>query len=150
MPVGDSKISGANRLIKVDNLAHEIVVVKIADFLKTQKAGDDSDILTAQAKYEQAYFKSHDSTFVITDFGFNHRAASEDFPSRTYFLWKKENAPDKPWGVQYLCATVVNDKVVVISIIPLNQEAEMTILTHIKHIAGSFDILSSELCKSLQ
>jgi hypothetical protein len=26
----------------------------------------------------------------------------------------------------------------------------MTILTHIKHIAGSFDILSSELCKSLQ
>ena len=76
--------------IFIDDFAYESILVERVDLAKYVKSSKDIDILRAQAKHEQDYFKRADPSIVITDYGSSARKNLDGSDDRLFYLWKKE------------------------------------------------------------
>ncbi len=131
--------------IFIDDMAYESMLVDRADFEKYIKGSKPIDILRAQAKYEQDYFKKMDPSLVITDFG-PPSNANDGTNDRSFYLWKKENPPGKQAATQYLLSTLIKDRVVVLSIMLKASVAQDDVFLQIQKYTGKFDTISGEQC----
>lgn len=136
-------------IIFIDNIAYESIVKDkdrsdIKKYIKGSKAGD---ILLAEAKQQQDYVKSVVPSIVITDFGISSGNDPDGSEGRAFYLWKKENPPGKEAATQYFCSTVVNDGVVVLSIMLIKPTvSEEDVFRQLREYTSHFDTLSGDKC----
>jgi hypothetical protein len=127
-------------------MAYESMLEDRADFAKYIKGSKPIDILRAQAKYEQDYYKRIVPSIVITDFGppSNQTDGRDD---HSFYLWKKENPPGKEAATQYLVSTLVKDRVVVLSLMLLKASvSEDDVFLQLEKYTSHFDLISSDQC----
>jgi hypothetical protein len=133
--------------IFIDDMVYESNLVDRADFARNIKGSKPIDILRAQAKYEQDYFKSADPSMVITDYGPASRKNPDGSDDRLFYLWKKENPPGKEAATQYMYSTLIKDGVVVLSIILKKASvSEDDVFLQIQKYTSHFDEISSDQC----
>lgn len=131
----------------IDNMAYESIVVERADLAKYVKSSNAVDVLRAQAKHEQDYFKKLDPSMVITDYGPSARKNPDGSDDRLFYLWKKENPPGKDAATQYVVSTLIKDGVVVLSLMPTKASvSEDDFFLQIQKYTSHFDLLSSDQC----
>ncbi len=137
-------------IIFIDNLAYESIVKDKDrnDIKKYIKGSRAEDILLAEAKQQQEYVKSIAPAIVITDFGISPGEKNPDgSEGRAFYLWKKENPPGKEAATQYFCSTVVNDGVVVLSVMLINPSiSEDDVFRQLREYTSHFDTLSGAKC----
>ena len=137
-------------IIFIDDMAYESTLVERADLAEYVKSSKTIDILRAQAKHHQDYFKKGDPSMVITDYGPNSRKNPDGSEDRLFYLWKKENPPGKAAATQYLLSTLIKDGVVVLSLMPLKASvSEDTVWLQIQKYTSHFDSLSNTQCKQV-
>ena len=118
--------------------------VDLAKYVKSSKA---IDILRAQAKHEQDYFKGADPSMVITDYGPPSNQKTDGSDERLFYLWKKENPPGKKAATQYMVSTLIKDGVVVLSLMPLKASvSEDDVFLQLRKYTSYFDVMSSDQC----
>jgi hypothetical protein len=133
--------------IFIDDMAYEMMLVERADFAKYIKGSKPIDVLRAQAKYEQDYFKKLDPTMVITDYGPPSNENTDSRDDRTFYLWKKENPPGKKAATQYLVSTLIKDRVAVLSLLPLKASvSEDDVFHQLQKYTSYFDLMSGDQC----
>jgi hypothetical protein len=133
--------------IFIDDFAYESVLVERADLAEYVKSSEPIDILRAQARNEQDYFKSMDPSMVITDYGPTSGKNPDGSDARLFYLWKKENPPGKDAATQYAYSTLVKDGVVVLSLMVLKASfSEEDVLLQLQKYASHFDLISSDQC----
>ncbi len=135
--------------IFIDNMAYESIQVERADLAKYVKSSKPIDVLRAQAKNEQDYFKKLDSSMVITDLGPAMRKNPDGSDDRLFYLWKKENSPGKKAATQYMCSTLIKDGVVVLSLLLKPSVSEDDVFLQIQKYTSKFDLLSSNQCATV-
>jgi len=135
-------------LIFIDDIAYESVIKDRDIFKKYLKGSKAEDILRAEAKQHQDYFKRAIPSIVITDFGISPGERNPDgSEGRAFYLWKKENPPGKEGATQYLCSTVVKDGVVVLSIMLIKPSvSEEDVFRQLREYTSHFDTLSGDKC----
>jgi len=140
-------------IIFVDDLAYESIVKNkdrddIKKYIKGSKA---KDILLAEAKQHQEYFKNLVPSIVIKDFGIAPGEKNPDgSEGRAFYLWKKEDPTVKQGATQYLCSTVVKDGVVVLSIMLIKPSvSEEDVFRQLREYTSHFDTLSADQCKQV-
>lgn len=131
----------------IDNFAYESTFVD-REYLSTLvKSSKPLDILRAQAKHQQAYFKSAVPSIVITDYGPSARKNPDGSDDRLFYLWKKDSAPGTPAAPQYLVSTLVKDGVVVLSVMPGNGPvSEEDLFLQVEKYTSHFGLLSDIQC----
>ena len=142
----NDKDDPARTFIFIDDIAYESILVERADLAEYVKSSKTIDILRAQAKHHQDYFKKADPSMVITDYGppSNNPDGSK---GRLFYLWKKESASGKKAATQYLCSTLIKDGVVVLSVMPLKATvSEDVVFLQLEKYTSHFDSLSSSQC----
>jgi hypothetical protein len=87
--------------IFIDDVAYESILVERADLAEYVKSSKEIDILHAQAKHLQDYFKANVPSMVITDYGPSSRKKPDGSEDRLFYLWKKENPLGKQAATQY-------------------------------------------------
>ena len=133
--------------IFIDDMAYEPILVKQSDLAKYVNSTDAMAILRAQAKHEQDYFKSVDSSMVITDLGEAYTKKPDGSNDRLFYLWKKENPKGKKDATQYLCSTLIKDGLVVMSFIsPKAPISEEDMIGRIQNYTSHFVLLSNAQC----
>jgi len=133
--------------IFIDDFAYESILVGRVDLAESVKSSKTIDVLRAQAKHEQDYFKEADPSMVITDYGPASRKNPDGSEDRLFYLWKKENPPGKKAATQYMCSTLIKDAVVVLSVMPLKASvSEDDVFLQIQKYTSNFDLLSSAQC----
>lgn len=139
-------------IIFIDNMAYELIVKDRDEFKKYIKGSKAEDILIAEAKQHQDYFKSVAPLTVITDFGISPGEKNPDgSEGRAFYLWKKENPPGKEAATQYLCSTLVKDGVVVLSIMLIKPSvSEDDVFRQLREYTSHFDTLSGEQCAQVR
>src|SRR5882672_985383 len=131
-------------IIFIDDMAYESILVERSELKKYVKSSKDLDVLRAQAKHHQDYFKKMDPTMVITDLGPSEQETPED---RLFYLWKKESPPGRKAATQYLLSTLIKDGVVVLSIMPMEAPiTEEDVFVRIRTYTSYFSTLSSDRC----
>ena len=135
-------------ILFIDNIAYESIVKDRDMFKKYIKGSKAEDILRAEAKQHQDYFKSAVPSIVITDVGISPGEKNLDgSEGRAFYLWKKENPPEKEAATQYLCSTVVKDGVVVLSIMLIKPSvSEDDVFQQLREYTSHFDTLSGDQC----
>jgi len=136
-------------ILFIDDIAYESIVKNRDMFKKYIKGSKAEDILRAEAKQHQGYFKSLVPSIVITDFGISSDKNPDGSEGRAFYLWKKENPPGKEAeaATQYLCSTVVKDGVVVLSIILVKASiSEDEVFRQLREYTSHFDTLSGDKC----
>jgi hypothetical protein len=133
--------------IFIDNIAYESILVDRADFAKYIKGSKPIDILRAQAKYEQDYYKKLDPSMVITDYGPPSNENTDGRNDRSFNLWKKENPPGKEAATQYFVSTLIKDRVVVLSLMLVKPSVtEDDVFLQLQKYTSYFDLISSDQC----
>ena len=136
--------------IFIDDIAYESIVVERAALAEYVKSSKTEDILRAQAKHHQEYFKSTVPSILITDYGPNSRKNPDGSEGRLFYLWEKENPPGKEAATQYLLSTLIKDGVVILSIIVRKASVtEDDVWNQIQKYTSHFDLLSSDQCKQV-
>jgi hypothetical protein len=131
----------------IDDMAYELILEDKADFASYIKGSKPIDILRAQAKYEQDYYKKLVPSIVITDYGTPSNKSAESTSDRLFYLWKKENPPGMEAATQYLVSILVKDRVVLLSIMLTKATAsESDVFSQLQKYTGSFALLTSEQC----
>jgi hypothetical protein len=131
----------------IDDIAYESFWLGNADLAEFVKSSKPVDILRAQAKHEQDYFKKADPSMVITDYGPSFRKNPDGSDDRLFYLWKKENSPGKQAATQFMCSTLIKNGVVVLSLMPTKASvSENDLFLQIQKYTSRFDLLSSEQC----
>ena len=136
-------------IIFIDDMAYESIVKDkdrddIKKYIKGSKA---EDILLAEAKQQQDYVKSIVPSIVITDLGLSPGNDSDGSEGRAFYLWKKESPPGKEAATQYFCSTVVNNGVVVLSIMLIKPSvSEDDVFRQLREYTSHFNSLSGEKC----
>jgi len=131
----------------IDDIAYESILVGRADLAEYVKSSEPIDILRAQAKHEQDYFKAPDPSMIITDYGPASSKNPDGSEGRLFYLWKKENPPGKKAATQYLCSTLIKDGVVVLSLMPTKASvSEDDVFLQIQKYTSRFDLLSTDQC----
>jgi len=136
-------------IIFIDNMAYESIVKDKDrdDFKKYIKGSKAEDLLLAEAKQHQDYFKSLVPSIVITDFGISSGNNPDGSEGRAFYLWKKENPPGKEAATQYLCSTVIKNGVVVLSIMLIKPSvSEDDVFRQLREYTSHFDTLSGDQC----
>ena len=136
-------------IIFIDDIAYESIVKDKDrdDFKKYIKGSKAEDLLLAEAKQHQDYFKSLVPSIVITDFGISSGNNPDGSEGRAFYLWKKENPPGKEVATQYLCSTVVKNGVVVLSIMLTKPSvSETDVFRQLREYTSRFDTLSGDKC----
>jgi hypothetical protein len=133
--------------IFIDDFAYESILVEKTDLANYVKSSKTIDILRAQAKHQQDYFKKVDASMIITDYGPANRTNPNGSDDRLFYLWKKESPPGNKAATQYLVSTLVKGGVVVLSIMPTKASiSEDDVFTNIQKYTSHFDLISSDLC----
>lgn len=133
-------------IIFIDDMAYELTLEDRSDFAKYIKGSKPQDILLAQAKYEQDYYKRMDPSVIITDYG-PPSNANDGSNDRPFYLWKKEHPPGKEAATQYLVSTLVKNRVVLLSIMVLKPTvSEDDVFRQLEEYTGHFELITSELC----
>jgi len=141
------KADPGRTFIFIDDAAYESILVERADLAEYVKGSNTIDVLRAQAKHEQDYFKRAVPSMVITDYGPASRKNPDGSEDRVFYLWKKENPSGEEAATQYLCSTLITDGVVVLSLMPLKASvSEDDVFLQIQKYTSSFDLLSSDQC----
>ncbi len=131
----------------IDNFAYESTFVENADLSKYSKSSEPMDILRAQAKQQQDYFKKLVPSMKITDYGPSARKNPDGSDDRLFYLWKKESPPGSEAATQYLVSTPVKDGVIVLSVMLLNASTpEDEVFLQIQKYTSKFDLLSGDRC----
>jgi len=131
----------------IDNFAYESTFVGNADLSKYIKSSEPIDVLRAQAKQQQDYFKKLVPSMKITDYGPSARKNPDGSDDRLFYLWKKESPPGSEAATQYLVSTTVKDGVIVLSIMLLNAStSEDEVFLQLRKYTSNFDLLSTERC----
>lgn len=134
-------------IIFIDNIAYESIFKDREVFKKYIKGSSAEDILLAEAKQQQDYFKGVVPSIVITNFGLSSRNNPDGSQGRAFYLWKKENPPGKEAATQYLCSTVVKNGVVVLSIMLTKPSvSEDDVFRQLREYTSHFDTLSGDQC----
>lgn len=134
-------------LIFIDDIAYESILVERADLAEYVQSSKTIDILRAQAKHHQDYFKRVDPSMVITDYGPSSTGNPDGSEDRVFYLWKKESPPGKKAATQYLCSTLVKNGVVVLSLMPMKESvSEGDVFLQLQKYTSRFDLLSSDKC----
>jgi hypothetical protein len=134
-------------IIFIDDMAYESILEDKADFAKYIKGPKPVDILRAQAKYEQDYYKKMVPSVVITDYGPPSNENADGADNRHFYLWKKENPPGKEAATQFLLSALIKDKVVVLSIMLLKPSVtEDEVFLQIQKYTSNLSLLSSAQC----
>jgi hypothetical protein len=135
-------------ILFIGDIAYESIVKNRDMFKKYIKGSKAEDILRAEARQHQEYFKSAVPSTVITDFGIAPAEKNPDgTEGRAFYLWKKESAPGKEPATQYLCSTVVKDGVVVLSIMLVKAPvSEDDVFRQLREYTSHFDTLSGDKC----
>jgi hypothetical protein len=133
--------------IFIDDFAYEPTLVDRAELAKYVTSTSASDILRAQAKNQQAYFKSVIPSAIITDYGPSARKNADGSDDRLFYLWKKESPSGSTPATQYLVSTLIKDGVVVLSMMsskgPLPEQDAFRM---IEQYTSHFNTLSGEQC----
>ena len=146
----NDKDDSGKTFIFIDDSAYESILVERADLAEYVKSSKTIDVLRAQAKHQQGYFKRADPSMVITDYGPSSRKNPDGSEDRLFYLWKKENPTGKKFAPQYLCSTLVKNGVVVLSLMPLKASvSEDDVFLQIQKYTSHFDLLSSDQCKQV-
>jgi hypothetical protein len=131
----------------IDDFAYESILVKTPDLAKYVKSSKPLDILRAQARHEQEYFKKAEPSMVIKDFGPSIRKNPDGSDDRLFYLWKKESPPGSKAAPQYLVSTLIKGGVVVLSIMPRKESvSEDQFFLQIQKYTSHFDLVSSDQC----
>jgi hypothetical protein len=131
----------------IDNMVYEPLLIERAQLENYTKSAKAIDILRAQAKYEQAYFKKLDPSMLITDYGPAGGKNPDGSEDRLFYLWKKESASGKQAATQYLCSTLIKDGVFVMSFMTTDASvSEGDMMRKIQSYTSHFDQLSSSQC----
>jgi hypothetical protein len=134
-------------IVFIDNMAYESILKDEATFKEYIKGSRAEDILRAEAKQHQDYFKSAAPGIVITDFGVSSEKDPDGSEGRAFYLWKKENPSGKEPATQYLCSTVVKDGVVVLSVMIIKPSvSEDDVFRQLREYTSHFDTLSAAQC----
>jgi hypothetical protein len=137
--------------IFIDDISYESILVERADLAEYVKSSGTIDILRAQAKHEQDYFKKADPSMVITDYGPAPRKNPDGSEDRLFYLWEKENPRGREAATQYLCSTLIKGGVVVLSVMPLKASvSEDDVFLQIQKYTSHFDLLSSDQCRQVR
>lgn len=143
----DDKSDPGRTFVFIDDFGYESIMVEKADWEKYVKGSNASDILRAQAKEEQDYYKGTDPSMVITDYGPASRKNPDGSEDRLFYLWKKENPSGKDAARQFLVSTLVKDRVVLLSVMVLKAStSEDDVFVEIQKYTSHFDMLSSDQC----
>jgi hypothetical protein len=133
--------------IFIDDIAYESILVAREDLAEYVKSSNPEDVLRAQAKNEQDYFKKLDPSMVITDIGLAFRKNPDGSDDRLFYLWKKENPLGKQAATQYMCSTIIKDGVVVLSLMPMKASVSKDdVFLQIQKYTSHFDLMSSDQC----
>ena len=133
--------------IFVDKMAYEPLLIERAQLQEYTKSSKAIDILAAQAKYEQGYFKRTDPSMSITDYGPASMKNPDGSDGRLFYLWKKESAPGKTAATQYLVSTMINDRLFVMSFMPKEGSIpEDEMMRQIQSYTSHFDLVSGTEC----
>jgi hypothetical protein len=133
--------------IFIDDFAYESILVEKADLAEYVKSSKNIDILRAQAKHQQDYFKKIDPSMVITDYGPSARKNPDGSDDRLFYLWKKESPSGAKAATQYLVSTLIEGGVVVLSFMPLKASVSQDdVFLQIQKYTSHFDLLSSDQC----
>jgi hypothetical protein len=133
--------------IFIDDFAYESILVDRAALAKYVQSSNPIDVLRAQAKHQQDYFKRAVPSIVITDYGPSARKNPDGSDDRLFYLWKKESPPGSKAATQYLVSTLIKDGVVVLSIMPSKPSvSEDDLFLQIQKYTSHFDLLSSDRC----
>jgi hypothetical protein len=137
-------------IVFIDDMAYESILVQRVDLAEYVKSSKTIDILRAQAKHQQDYFKRGDPSMAITDYGPSSRKNPDGSEDRLFYLWKKENPPEKEAATQYLLSTLVKDGVVVLSLMPVKASvSDDDLWLQIQKYTSHFDSLTSGQCKQV-
>ena len=134
----------------IDNMIYEPLLVERAQLQEYTKSSKPIDILRAQAKHEQDYFKRSDPSMVITDYGPASRTNPDGSDDHLFYLWKKESASGKKAATQYLCSTLIKEGLFVMSFMPAEGSiSEDDMFRHIQSYTSHFDLLSNNQCANV-
>lgn len=143
----NEKDASGRTIMFIDDMAYESIVKNRDEFKKYIKSSNVEDVLLAEAKQHQDYFKSAAPLTLITDFGISSVTNPDGSEGRAFYLWKKENPPGKEAATQYLCSTVVKDGVVVLSIMLVKPSVtEDDVFRQLQEYTSRFDTLSADQC----
>jgi hypothetical protein len=143
----NDKADSGKTFIFIDDIAYESILVERGDLAEYIKSSKTIDVLRAQAKHQQDYFKGVDPSMVITDYGPASRKNPDGSEDRLFYLWKKENPPGKEAATQYLCSTLIKDGVVVLSLMPTKASVSKDdVFLQIDKYTSHFDLLSGSQC----
>jgi len=145
----NNKDDPGKTIIFIDNVAYESIVKdkNRDDFKRYIKGSKAEDLLLAEAKQHQDYFKSLVPSIVITDFGISSGNDPDGSEGRAFYLWKKENPPGNEVATQYLCSTVVKNGVVVLSIMLIKSSvSEDDVFRQLREYTSHFVTLSGDQC----
>jgi hypothetical protein len=135
----------------IDKLGFEVMLIHRDSFMDSKLAPSPKDVLLAQAKYEQAYFKENMPEVQITNIGFKYSKDTLSKPSKPFYLWKQFKSKNGPNSSQFLLSTMLdNFVVVVLSILPLKGSTEIDALHQVDTFVNHFDHLSSNECQQFQ
>ena len=133
--------------IFIDDLAYEPISFNKEELKKYSDSSKPADVLRAQAKHAQDYFKSVVSSMVITDYGPSVQKNLDGSDGRLFYLWKKENAPGDKSTAQYLVSTMVGEQVAVLSFMAVKAPiSEDDMLLRIQTYTSHFALLSGDQC----
>jgi hypothetical protein len=131
----------------IDKMVYEPLLLERAQLQEYTKSSKDIDILRAQAKYEQGYFKRSDASMSIKDYGPAYTKNPDGSDDRLFYLWKKESASGKTAATQYLCSTMIKDRLFVMSFMPAEGSmSEDDMMRQIQNYTSHFGLLSANKC----
>jgi hypothetical protein len=134
----------------IDDFAYEPLLVDQAAVAKYAPTSNVVDVLRAQAKHQQDYFKKAVPSMVITDYGVSARKNPDGSEDRLFYLWKKESPPGSKAATQYLVSTWTKAGVVVLSVMPMKPSVtENDVFSQVEKYISHFDLLSGDRCAKL-
>lgn len=131
----------------IDDFAYESTLVERAELSKYVKSSDTLEVLRAQARHHQEYFKTAVPSILITDYGPATMKNTDGSDGRIFYLWKKQSPPGAKAATQYLVSTLIKRGVVVLSVM-LNKDSlsEDDALLQIRKYTTHFDLITSTQC----
>ncbi|HEY4382490.1 MAG TPA: hypothetical protein VGN01_19230 [Acidobacteriaceae bacterium] len=143
----NTKDDPGKTFVFIDKMIYEPLLIEATQLKEYTQSSKPIDILHAQAKHEQEYFKTANPPMQITDYGPASRKNSDGSDGRLFYLWKKEGGSGKQPVTQYLVSTLIKDGVFVMSFMTTDDSlSQDDMLRQIQSYTSHFDLLSNQQC----
>lgn len=139
--------SGPRRFF-IDGILFESLLVKPADFMKSEKGVADLDILKKHQAFEFEFMQTTPTPLKkLVELGPQEKPAAYGQPSFTFYLWAAADLRDPKGARQYFLTTVSGGEVALLSAIVANEAKEGAAMQAFKRYASSYQhILKKEQC----